>query len=96
MLNPQHNYNFLILVPIQNNTKYTRQLSSGANYKVIALSEMEVAKLFIGDNRSDIGSRAEKMKFANTVNGLVTRFARLDFDEALQAEMLVMERIYPN
>ena len=75
--------------------KYPRQLSSGANNRVIALSETEVAKLFIGDTRSDIGSEAEKMKYANTVNDLVARFIRIDFDEQLQAEMLVMERIYP-
>ena len=75
--------------------KYLHQLSSGANNTVIALSEDEVAKLFTGDTRSDIGSEAEKMKFANSINQLVARFIRLGFDEALQAEMLVMERIYP-
>jgi serine/threonine protein kinase len=75
--------------------KYPRLLSSGANNRVVAVSETEVAKLFIGDTRSDIGSEAEKMKFANTVNTLVAGFVRLDFDEAMQAEMLVMERIYP-
>lgn len=75
--------------------KYPRQLSSGANNKVIALSETEVAKLFVADTRSDIGSEAEKMKFANGVNGLVAHFIRLDFDDTLPAEMLVMERIYP-
>lgn len=75
--------------------KYPRLLSSGANNRVIALSETEVAKLFVDDTRSDIGSEADKMKFANTVNGLVARFARIDFNESLQAEMLVMERIYP-
>lgn len=75
--------------------KYPRLLSSGANNRVIALSETEVAKLFVDDTRSDIGSEADKMKFANTVNGLVARFARIGFDDALQAEMLVMERIYP-
>ncbi len=75
--------------------KYPRQLSAGANNKVIALSETEVAKLFTGDTRSDIGSEAEKMKAANGINGLVVQFVRLDFDEALQAEMLVMERLYP-
>jgi serine/threonine protein kinase len=74
--------------------KYPRLLSSGANNKVIALNESEVAKLFVGDTRSDIGSEAEKMKFANVVNGLVPQFIRLDYDENLQAEMLVMERIY--
>jgi serine/threonine protein kinase len=75
--------------------KYPRLLSSGANNRVVAVSTTEVAKLFIGDTRSDIGSEAEKMKFANTINGLVAKFIRLDFDESMQAEMLVMERIYP-
>lgn len=62
---------------------------------MLALSETEAAKLFIEDTRSEIGSEAEKMKFANKLNGLVAKFIRLDFDETLQAEMLVMERIYP-
>jgi serine/threonine protein kinase len=75
--------------------KYPRLLSSGANNKVIVLSETEVAKLFIDDTRSDIGSEAEKMKFANNINQLVARFIRMDFNEQLQAEMLIMERIYP-
>lgn len=75
--------------------KYPRLLSSGANNKVIALTEDTVAKLFAGDTRSDIGSEAEKMKYANAINDLVARFLRLDYDDALQAEMLVMERIYP-
>ena len=75
--------------------KYPRLLSSGANNKVIALTETEVAKLYVEDTRSDIGSEAEKMKFANTINGLVCRFVRLDFDESLKSDMLVMERIYP-
>lgn len=75
--------------------KYPRKLSSGANNTVIVLNENEVAKLFTGDTRSDIGSEAEKMKFANAVNGLVVKFVRLDFHEDLQAEMLVMERIRP-
>lgn len=75
--------------------KYPRQLSRGANNAVLALSEKEVAKLFTGDTRSDIGSEAEKMKFANGINSLVVKFIRLDFDDALQVEMLVMERLYP-
>ena len=61
-----------------------RTLSSGANNTVIALSETEVGKLFTGDTRSDIGSEAEKMKFANAVNGLIVRFVRLpDFDSLM-------------
>lgn len=75
--------------------KYPRLLSSGANNKVIALTEETVAKLYTGDTRSDIGSEAEKIKYANTVNGLVCKFLRLDYNDTLQAEMLVMERIYP-
>lgn len=75
--------------------RYPRQLSAGANNAVIALSETEAAKLFVEDTRSEIGSEARKMRFANGVNDLVCRFIRLDFHEALQAEMLVMERIYP-
>lgn len=77
------------------NMKYPRLLSSGANNRVIVLNETEVAKLFVGDSRSDIGSEAEKMRFANQVNDLVVKFKRLVFNEDLQAEMLVMERIYP-
>lgn len=75
--------------------KYPNRLSSGANNTVITLSDLEVAKLFLDDTRSDIGSEAEKMKFANSVNGLVVKFIRLDFHEDLQAEMLVMERLKP-
>lgn len=75
--------------------KYPRQLSAGANNAVIALSDIEVAKLYTDDTRSDIGSEAEKMRFANSVNELVAKFIRLDYNESLQAEMLVMERIRP-
>ncbi len=75
--------------------KYPRRLSSGANNTVIVLNENEVAKLFTGDTRSDLGSEAEKMKFANTINDLVVKFIRLDYNEELKAEMLVMERIKP-
>ncbi|WP_439555796.1 hypothetical protein [Dyadobacter sp.] len=75
--------------------KYPNRLSSGANNLVIALSETEVAKLFMDDTRSDIGSEAEKMKYANLVNSLVVKFVRLDFHEEFEAEMLVMERLKP-
>ena len=74
---------------------HPRQLSAGANNKVIALSETEAAKLFTDDTRSDIGSEAAKMQYANNINGLVVQFIRLDYNEVLQAEMLVMERLYP-
>ena len=75
--------------------KYPRKLSAGANNTVIVLNENEVAKLFTGDTRSDSGSEAEKMKFANSINDLVVKFIRLDYNDELQSEMLVMERIYP-
>jgi len=75
--------------------KYPRRLSSGANNTVIVLSDSEVGKLFIDDTRSDIGSEAEKMKFANAINNLVVKFIRLEYNEALNAEILVMERIQP-
>ncbi len=75
--------------------KYPRKLSSGANNTVIVLSDTEVAKLFTDDTRSDIGSESEKMKFANAVNNLVVKLLRLDYNDDLKAEMLVMERIKP-
>ena len=75
--------------------KYPRKLSSGANNTVIVLSDTEVGKLYLNDTRSEIGSEAEKMQFANTINALVVKFIRLDFDDALRAEILVMERILP-
>ena len=75
--------------------RYPKTLSQGANNTVIALSSTEVAKLFTEDTRSDIGSEAEKMQYANRVNSLVVGFVRLDLDEAKQWEMLVMDRLYP-
>lgn len=75
--------------------KYPRKLSAGANNTVIVLSDTEVAKLFTSDTRSDIGSEAEKMKVANAINTLVASFIRLDYNDELKAEMLVMERIRP-
>ncbi|MFN0050533.1 MAG: hypothetical protein ACKVOU_15540 [Cytophagales bacterium] len=75
--------------------KYPRKLSAGANNTVIVISDTEVGKLFVGDTRSDIGSEAEKMQFANSINNLVAKFVRLDYDETIQAELLVMERIHP-
>jgi serine/threonine protein kinase len=75
--------------------KYPRKLSSGANNTVIVLNDNEVAKLFSGDTRSDLGSEAEKMKFANSINDLVSKFIRLEYNEDLECEMLVMERIKP-
>ena len=72
-----------------------RTLSSGANNTVIALSEMEVGKLYHGDTRSEIGSEARKLQYANAINDLVVRFKRIDLNEELAAGVLVMERLYP-
>ena len=74
--------------------RYPRTLSSGAHNTTVAISEIEVGKIFTEDTRSDIGSEAEKMKFANRVNGLVVKFIRLDV-YGNDGEMLVMERLYP-
>lgn len=73
--------------------RHPKTLSSGANNTVIAFSETEVGKLFVGDTRSDIGSEAEKMRFANSINDLVVKYIRLDFFDN-ESEMLVMERLY--
>jgi serine/threonine protein kinase len=54
-----------------------------------------VGKVFTGETRSDIGSEADKMKFANGVNNLVSKFIKLEINQELQADMLVMERIFP-
>ena len=35
------------------------------------------------------------MRFANGINDLVVQFSRLDYDDSLNAELLVLERIYP-
>ena len=75
--------------------KYARRLSSGTNNTVIVLNDTEVAKLFVSDTRSEIGSEGEKMQFANKVNSLVAKFIRLQYNDAINAEMLVMERIHP-
>jgi len=74
--------------------KYPKTLSSGANNTVIAISEIEAGKLFFEDTRSDIGSEAEKMKFANAINNLVVKFIKLDLLPN-DTEVLVMERLYP-
>lgn len=54
-----------------------------------------MAKVFRGDTRSDIGSEAEKLKVANSINDLLVHFIRLDYDDEHDWDMLVMERLYP-
>lgn len=75
--------------------RHPKTLSIGSQNLVIGLSQTEAAKLFTRDTRSDIGSEAEKMKYANAVNDLIVRFVRLDINEELQSDMLVMERLFP-
>jgi serine/threonine protein kinase len=75
-------------------SRMKNRLSSGTNNIVIALSDVEAGKLFTANTRSEIGSEAVKMQFANAINHLVVKFIRLDeLNEA--AELLVMERLYP-
>jgi serine/threonine protein kinase len=73
----------------------SKKLSLSSKNIVIALNDKEVAKIFNKNTRSDIGSEAEKMRFANAINALVVQFIRLDISEVNDAEMLVMERIFP-
>jgi serine/threonine protein kinase len=75
--------------------RYPNLLSNGDQNSVIAITPTEVGKVFLGDTRSDIGSEAEKMKFANGINDLVVKFIRLDSNDELNSDMLVMERLYP-
>lgn len=72
--------------------RYPRTLSSSSNHTVIALSETEAGKLFLGDTRSDIGSEAEKMKFANQVNGLFERFVAQEQEEVRQFREFFLSR----
>ncbi len=40
-------------------------------------------------------SEAEKLKVVNGINDLLVRFIRLDYDDAHDWDMLIMERLYP-
>ncbi len=71
--------------------KYPRQLSKGHNNAVVALSNTEAGKIFTPDSRVEISIEAENMKYANSINGLVCKFIRIDIDEPNQ--ILVMERL---
>lgn len=75
--------------------KHPNTLSVGDNSTVIALTIKEVGKVFTSNTRSDIGSEAEKMKYANNVNDLIVKFIKLAINEVLDSDMLVMERLYP-
>lgn len=59
---------------------------------MVALSATEVAKIFRGDTRSDIGSEAGKLKIANSINDLLVRFIRLDYNDEKDWDMLIMDR----
>jgi hypothetical protein len=75
--------------------RYPHQLSKGTYHYVVALDEDTVAKIFEGDAHSDIETEAAAMRFANEINDLVVKLVRTDFDEQLDANVLVMERLYP-
>jgi hypothetical protein len=75
--------------------RYPHQLSKGAHHHVVALDDDTVAKIFTGDAHSDIELEAATMRFANEINDLVVKFIRTDFNEQLDADILVMERLYP-
>jgi hypothetical protein len=75
--------------------RYPHQLSMGAHHHVVVLDNATVAKIFTGDAHSDIEQEATAMRFANEVNELVVKWVRNDFDEQLDADILVMERLYP-
>lgn len=62
---------------------------------MVALDDDTVAKIFEGDAHSDIETEAATMRFANEINELVVKLIRTDFDEQLDADILVMERLYP-
>lgn len=70
--------------------KCLRGLFSGAHNVVPSLTQPETAELYLEATRPEV----ERVKFADNVNGLVYRFLRLDFDAALKAEMLTIERLY--
>jgi hypothetical protein len=74
--------------------RYPHQLSTGTHHYVVALDDATVAKIFEGDAHSDIEQEAAAMRFANEVNDLVVKWIRTDFDEQLDADILVMERLY--
>lgn len=74
--------------------RYPNQLSIGINNPVIALNQIEAAKIFSKDTRSDIGGEANKMKFANGINSVIVKFLRLDYDEVNEWDLLIMERLY--
>jgi serine/threonine protein kinase len=74
--------------------RYPHQLSKGTHHYVVALDEDTVAKIFEGDAHSDIETEAAAMRFANEINDLVVKLVRTDFDEQLDADVLVMERLY--
>lgn len=74
--------------------RYPHQLSIGTHHTVVALDDATVAKIFTDDIHSDIATESAAMRFANDINDLVVKWVRNDFDEQLDADVLVMERLY--
>lgn len=74
--------------------RYHHLLSASARHPVVALDAVTVAKLFNEDASSNIEAEAAAMRYANDINDLVVKLVRIDFDEQLDADILVMERLY--
>jgi hypothetical protein len=74
---------------------YPNQLSISSHHAVVALDDKTVAKIFTDDVQSSIAGEAAAMLFANDTNDLVVKLVRTDFDEQLDADILVMDRLYP-
>lgn len=68
-----------------------RQLSSGTEAVVVALSDTEAGKMY--QEAADAAAEAARLEFANGVNGLLVRLIRQDQFES--HAVLVLERLYP-
>ncbi|RYD53407.1 MAG: hypothetical protein EOP52_04545 [Sphingobacteriales bacterium] len=70
---------------------YPRQLSSGAEAVVVALSDTEAGKMYQSAPAAE--AESQKLQFANDINGLMVRILRTDVFE--NHAVLVLERLYP-
>lgn len=70
---------------------YPRQLSAGTVAVVVALSDTEAGKMYQDADAAE--AEAEKLHFANSINGLMNRLLRKDEFET--HAVLVLERLRP-
>jgi hypothetical protein len=70
---------------------FARQLSAGTEAVVVALSDTEVGKLF--PDGALAAREAEKLEFANGVNGLMSKLLRVDTYDPTGGVVLVLERL---